>query len=520
MNLLAANAVSNPDTANYWCTWLSQAWFARPEDAPATESEAGRLLVQMRKRLDEDFLFGSLGLATKYFHGVRSDLIIVLDDGWDVPPVNHQAPPAFCDAWGSLVLDPERFPSFSIPNDPAESLKLLGDKIKSLGYCGLGLWVSPQIPRKNHDDHYSMAEAEDHWSVRARWCAHADIKYVKIDWGYHSGEAEYREMMTRVFRHESPQTLVEHGRCQGPLSPTSEEKADPIRIAKRLQTLRRFFACSDVFRTYDIEPAFRHVTTLHRLAEALRLGAPPLDVAPPLRGVVNIENEPYIGAALGCALGIMDHEHMLDVSPTGEENPSRSVDAFFRALRWHRLAPSYSIHGSSFDIDKTEWVDSYDFHQSSWPNLQGIHTQTAPSIICRDCLPPRVLCVDGEAPFVIASCNPSGAYSIATLPRTRVGQLNTTPLADIAARVPNAFSPIGVFGFFESLRLEFEVDISGRKVFGQDLLSDDDAVDISDTITHNADSLVLPGDLITRIGLSKKRHTKDSSGPGLVLQIS
>lgn len=84
MNLLAANAVSNPDTANYWCTWLSQAWFARPEDAPATESEAGRLLVQMRKWLDEDLLFGSLGLATKYFHGVRSDLIIVLDDGWDV----------------------------------------------------------------------------------------------------------------------------------------------------------------------------------------------------------------------------------------------------------------------------------------------------------------------------------------------------------------------------------------------------------------------------------------------------
>lgn len=84
MKLLAAHAVSNPDTANYWCTWLSQAWFARPEDAPATESEAGRLLVQMRKRLDEDFLFGSLGLATKCFQGIRSDLIIVLDDGWDV----------------------------------------------------------------------------------------------------------------------------------------------------------------------------------------------------------------------------------------------------------------------------------------------------------------------------------------------------------------------------------------------------------------------------------------------------
>lgn len=75
MNLIPKNS---PLTGNYWCSWRTQ--------STALENEELRKKgYNLRNRINEDFLFGDIGTLTKYFEPVRGDLIVVLDDGWDVP---------------------------------------------------------------------------------------------------------------------------------------------------------------------------------------------------------------------------------------------------------------------------------------------------------------------------------------------------------------------------------------------------------------------------------------------------
>lgn len=67
-------------TGNYFCTWDAQCdqmytWKEHPADRTARDS------------MCEAFLFGENGLL-RSFDGVREDLIVVLDDGWDVPKGN------------------------------------------------------------------------------------------------------------------------------------------------------------------------------------------------------------------------------------------------------------------------------------------------------------------------------------------------------------------------------------------------------------------------------------------------
>ena len=74
MNLIPA---SPRTTGNYFCTWDSQCDEMYMRDPSAS-------YVPSRDAMCEDFLFGRDGLL-RSFDGARGDLIVVLDDGWDVP---------------------------------------------------------------------------------------------------------------------------------------------------------------------------------------------------------------------------------------------------------------------------------------------------------------------------------------------------------------------------------------------------------------------------------------------------
>ena len=63
-------------------------------------------------------------------------LIFVFDDGWDVP---YGLKNNDNNDFGSLILNEERFPSFS--GEPKERMKKLVDKVKSFGWKGVGLWI-------------------------------------------------------------------------------------------------------------------------------------------------------------------------------------------------------------------------------------------------------------------------------------------------------------------------------------------------------------------------------------------
>ena len=128
----------------------------------------------------------------------------------------------------------------------------------------------------------------------------------------------------------------------------------------------------------------------------------------------------------------------------------------------------------------------------------------------------------GEVPFVIASRNPNGAVTIATLGRTMctspADRRYWTPLADITLAAGKLTGPIGIFGRYQTLTLTFDVPMTGRTVLAQDIL-DTQAKDVTAQVFINGNSLTLPGKLIEQIGL-EKATPGDKSDPGLVISVS
>ena len=92
----------------------------------------------------------------------------------------------------------------------------------------------------------------------------------------------------------------------------------------------------------------------------------------------------------------------------------------------------------------------------------------------------------------------------------------------------------GVFGYFASLKLEFAqassrssssaVNASGLdcRVYAQDLVGAE-ATDITEKVQWSAgakaNTLVLPGDVISAVGTKAKSRSDDVSPPGLVIAI-
>jgi len=77
---------------------------------------------------------------------------------------------------------------------------------------------------------------------------------------------------------------------------------------------------------------------------------------------------------------------------------------------------------------------------------------------------------------------------------------------------------VGVFGYYESLTLRLNRKLgAGEKIWAQDLL-DHEAEDISDFVISKDMDLIIPGELITRIGTTKN-DPGDISVPGIIIQI-
>jgi len=199
------------------------------------------------------------------------------------------------------------------------------------------------------------------------------------------------------------------------------------------------------------------------------------------------------------------------------------LDEVDRAVLWHRVAPPFTVDGK-VNIDSAKLTDSWYFlANESWrtgPNTWSYNS--APARITRGGLPLPTVNVDsGEKPFVIASRNPNGAITVGTLPRTicysTTDRRYWTPLADITLDVGLLTGPIGIFGKYRSLTLEFDHSIAGSTILAQDIL-DTQSTDITSQVTINGNSITLSGELISRIGLSKATPG-DKSDPGMVLLI-
>ena len=149
----------NNQQKSYYCTWLAQNFIAeetgeeRAAVRPQFTGDQGANCA--RDKVNEYTVFGKDGMAENPVKG-REELYLVLDDGWDVPfdfdPYAHK------DYFGSLEANEQRFPCAK--GKPAERLKALNERAKSLGWKGIGIWVAAQKCGKDYNSPFSEMDKE------------------------------------------------------------------------------------------------------------------------------------------------------------------------------------------------------------------------------------------------------------------------------------------------------------------------------------------------------------------------
>lgn len=486
---------------NYFCTWSAQN-FAQEKETSA------------RDHLTEQLVFDRPGWISHYYQGVRGDLYVVFDDGWDVPLSADGSQERW--VFGSLELNVKRFPSCA--GDPAERLRKLNDKVRAAGWRGAGLWVSAQAAGEGRDGKFlSDAELEKYWRERARWCRQAGIRYWKVDWGARDDRESFRRLLTRVAREETPELTVEHAAIIMPLN--NWDGDGRFGSWTRESGLARSFApFADVFRTYDVCAQICTVTLLERTGWILKN----VPAEPGGQGLLNCEDEMYVGAALGCTVGIMRHPlwRLSDPRNNDFSKYGHRIDEVTRAVRWMRLAPPFGRGKESVYLSERTLADEWDFKegQTWYRDVIGkkVH-QRAPAVTARGIAPPEVADAGDDVPFVAASRNPNGAVSVAALQRTLPGGVIRTPRAKVKLNVGSSKQPIGIFGPYRTLTLEFDEPVAQRRILAQDLAGDW-AVEITNDVKRENRTLTLSGELIDRVGLSAKTQG-DVSEPGLILSI-
>lgn len=480
----------NP-TPDYYCTWQTQL-YATCDGKP----QGQRAIIGEHALFQREKPFG-----WAYFHEkAREDLLLVMDDSWDVPLMDDRS------YYGSLLLNPEKFPeSTANARNNAEALAHLTKKIKSLGWKGLGGWVcAGEAPKFEN----SLSPAA-YWAERLSDAEKSGFSYWKVDWGKKGNNVEFRKMLTVLGRKLAPSLVIEHA------------------------VTKDIIPYSDVYRTYDVPAIMSIPMTMEKLAELSHTSA----IQNECMGLVNCEDEAYIAAAGGFSMGIMRHPYSgsfingkADMSfPAPHRNLKTKQYEVIRAVHWHRIAPAFTFDAQTLYVDKNTLQDTWHLQNISeeieewWLSMPMIRdfiendiiTKSAPARIARNCEPPEVQAdASGNAPYIIASKNPSGVFSVATLGRT-IGRSYGIPKCNISINAENS-DIIGVFGDYQALIIQ-TTHKNIRAVLMQDL-ADEYAYDITDSVIFEDNKMILSGELIQKIGTSSQPQ-EDTSEAGVVIKI-
>lgn len=468
---------------DYMCTWNLQGYVT---------SYAGN--EQMRRAMNEENLFGKGAYQNwaELFPAIRADLYFVMDDSWDIPQEENAA--GDNPYLGTVELNEERFPSFK--GTPAERLKQLTQRLKKLGWKGAGGWICAQrAPR------LAAVPEEDYWTERLRAAHEAGFSYWKVDWGREAGNDSWRRMLTELGRKHAPQLWIEH--------------------AMKYE----YVEFSDVFRTYDVENVIAQPVTIQRVAQLL-----PRRAADGAKGIVNCEDEPYIAAGLGCAIGIMRHPfagslpdgRQDEAFPPVGHNYKKCLDEVVRAVRWHRLAEPFAVDGR-YAVDSVWLTDTWELRENeTWNKGRPVGTvlcERAPARVSRGMPLPEVADTSALRPYVLASRYPNGAVAVAAIGRA-AGREYVEREAAVTVAGSDWQAPVGLFGRFGAVTLVYPsvpAEMAGMEVWAQDLAGDS-PVNITSEVKMEGNRLTVPGTVITRVGLMNATPG-DKSAPGLVLKM-
>lgn len=422
-------------SADYLCTWALQsiacAEQGKPKDNGKISFVGDQGASTTREAITEHTVFGEDGWINLYPED-RQDLYFLLDDGWDVEYLNDYSKEMY--KFGSHDVNEKKFPSFK--GTPAEKLKQFVERVKAAGWKGLGIWLPMQA---YGEDLYlkSVAETKDYWVEMLERSKYAGVSYWKVDWGKRAYNTVDRGVLSEIVKEVYPELILEHGICCDGVN----DKKGGGRYAGDESYNRgmAYIKYPDILRTYDVSP-LAMCTTMDRVACLL----------PEAEVLLNCESIGAMAAGLGLSMGIMGY-HLPELA----------------AVRWHRIAPAFS-GGETYISDKILY-DAYHFREGShWDPYLINKTigQGAPAVISRNTKLPKVGC-KGEPHFVLASLNPTGAYSVATLNRQLMGATSNAP--SITCFVDSAPENIGFFG--EMGQIDFRLSKTPKKVMLESLIT-------------------------------------------------
>lgn len=475
---------------NYWCTWAAQNYMyghhLQSLQADILEGASGSRLAH--EAMCEQVLFGRGGWADTFFPRVREDLYLLLDDGWETGGT------------ASFELDARKFPTFS--GSQTERLSKLNAAIRKASWRGAALWCrnTPGGERDQQLEMLSQAAGVDYWKI--------DI-----------GDPAFHLVELRRKNHARLQ--LEHVHGEAPLN--GEWRREGRFGAQHWGTRRQqILAHTDIYRTYDVTSILSLATTLDRLAEMLKGAEGHSDV----HALLNVEDEVYIAAAMGCTMGILRHPldglrpgADADLFFNGPRRAKRRMDEVVRALRWQRIAPPFAAGSGEVHVCNETQTDSWMFERGqTWQTDLIGHTahQGAPVSVTRNIGLPRVTAT-GEKPFVFASRFPNGAVAIGVQERTKPERAWYMPAADVELEVGDAPGPYGIFGSMQSLTLVFDRPLTGKRVLAQDLAGDE-AIDVTGSVRMEGRSLQLTEANLHNFGL-RDATDGDLSSPGAMLVV-
>lgn len=469
---------------DYMCTWNLQGYVVSYKNA-----QAGGDLT--RQAMDEEHMFGNGTYCNwaSLYAPIRGDLYFVMDDSWDIPKDANST--ANNPHLGLAELDESRFPSFT--GTPVERMTKLNDRLKEMGWKGVGGWICAQKAESCAD-----TDEESYWIDRLKTANDAGVGYWKVDWGRNDHNGEWRRMLTRLGKEHAPNLWIEHAMNN------------------------EFVTFSDAFRTYDVEDIIAQPVTIQRVCNLL-----PFAAEKDARGIVNCEDEPYIAVGLGCAIGVMRHpfngalpdgEQDFVFPPVGRDYKNR-LDEVVRGVRWHRIAEPFAV-AADCAIDTVRLTDTWEVHEKeTYVNrpIGSLAIESAPARVSRRMPLPEVADTAAARPYLLASRYHNGATAVAAIGRT-MGREYVSRRVPVSVSAAKPSDKVGLFGYFESVTLEYAEPIAaGARVIGQDLAGDV-PVDITDMVTIEGNRLTVPGEIIDRIGLMAASKG-DKSEPGMVMVV-
>lgn len=506
--------------SNYWCTWYWQNYLIL-KGQEVTNPDAGTVYTNRaaREHMTEENIFGENGMARIMLPKTRSDYYFVIDHGWQDKSIPENT-------FFTLIMDTLDFPRYAHLS-PKERINQMNIDIKAIGWKGLGLWV-----RGN--------PSEEEIRKFVEWSKYAGVEYWKID----GGDTEYY-YASQIKNEIYPELILEHVTGTGPVNPKwdipglssypsvyNKEEAVSQKLEASLNSRTEKVERSldvikntDVFRTYDAAPLLVSTTTMQRAHDILTQTAGHDEY----KAFLNIQDDCNIAAALGLLVAVKRHpmktpriykgkDFHLQIS--GERHVDQRLNEMDRLALWQRIAPPMPAGYGTYQFSKHNLVDSIVFQESdTW--FKSTHgnmvRQSAPAIMTRNIVLPDVNCKE-LAPYVMASKFPNGAIAIATEGRVMPNQSWIHPKADINLKDAEINKPIGIFGHYEFLTIQFVQNLpQGITIYAQDLLSKK-AIDITQKVTIQDKSIKITGHLIDEIG-TMENDAYDISVPGMVIKI-